>query len=143
MILFEVFFSNLIVITIFCISLICYYCYLFIEEKLPSHSPSPSRIAHRYFSSNIYFHKKNDIVVYFIKEPGHCISNITSSIFPYNWQTVIFFLNKIDYIINYKDSMCDLYSMEYISESTNNYSQGVLQCVQDCTNIPGHLSARV
>ena len=32
--------------------------------------------------------------------------------------------------------MRDLYSMEYISESPNKCSKGVLQCVQICTNIP-------
>ena len=31
--------------------------------------------------------------------------------------------------------MCDLYSMEYISESPNHCSKGVLQCAQNCTNI--------
>ena len=34
--------------------------------------------------------------------------------------------------------MCDLYSMEYISESPNHFSKGVLQCVQNCNNIPRH-----
>ena len=61
---------------------------------------------------------------------------MTSSIFPYNWETVNFVLKKIDSIINYKYSMCDLYSMEYISESPNHCTKVVLQCVQNFTNIP-------
>ena len=28
--------------------------------------------------------------------------------------------------------------MEYISESPDNCSEGVLQCVQNCTKIPGN-----
>ena len=31
--------------------------------------------------------------------------------------------------------MWDIYSMEYISESPNHCSKGVLLCVQNCTNI--------
>ena len=61
---------------------------------------------------------------------------MTSSSFTYDWETVNSILNKIDSIINYKDSMCDLYTMEYISESPNHCSKGVLQCIQDCSNIP-------
>ena len=34
--------------------------------------------------------------------------------------------------------MCDLYSMAYISETPNHCSKGVLQCVQNCTYIPGN-----
>ena len=61
---------------------------------------------------------------------------MTSSSFPYNLETVNCFLNEIDYTINYKDSMCDLYSMERISEAPNHCSKGVIQCVQNFTNIP-------
>ena len=32
--------------------------------------------------------------------------------------------------------MCDLYITEYISESPNHCSKVVLQCAQNCTNIP-------
>ena len=34
--------------------------------------------------------------------------------------------------------MCDLYSMEYISELPNHFSKVVLQCVQNCTNKLGN-----
>ena len=50
--------SDLTVIIIFFISFICYYCHLFNEEKHPSNYPSLSRISHRYYSSNIHFHPK-------------------------------------------------------------------------------------
>ena len=63
---------------------------------------------------------------------------MTSSSFPYNLETVNCFLNEIDYTINYKDSMCDLYSMERISEAPNHCSKGIIQYFQGCNNIPGN-----
>ena len=63
---------------------------------------------------------------------------MASSNFPCNWESFNFVLNKIDSIINYKDSMCNLYSTEYISESPYYCSKDVLQCVQNFTNIPGN-----
>ena len=41
--------SDITLLNIFFISIIIYSCRLFIEEKHPSCSQSPSRIAHRYF----------------------------------------------------------------------------------------------
>ena len=34
--------------------------------------------------------------------------------------------------------MCDQYSMEYISELLKHFSKIVIQCVQNCSNIPGY-----
>ena len=56
----------------------------------------------------------------------------------YNWETVNSFLKKIYYIFSYKDSMCDKFNMECIVESLKNCSKGVLQHVQNCTNISGN-----
>ena len=47
---------------IFFISIIRYFCYFLIEETILSHSPSPSKVAYIYFSSNIYFHPKEKYV---------------------------------------------------------------------------------
>ena len=70
-----------------------------------------------------------------MKERGQWIFKMTSSSFPYNCETVHYVLKKMYSIINYKYSMCDLYTMEYISESPNHCSKGVLQRVQNFTNI--------
>ena len=61
---------------------------------------------------------------------------MSSSSFPYNWDKVIDVLSKIDSIINYKDSKCDLQTMEYISQSPINSSKVLLNCVINCTNFP-------
>ena len=78
--------------------------------------------------------------MYFKKEPDHWVYKMTSSSFAYNCETVGYFLNKINFIMTYNDSMCDQYSMEYISELPNHFSKVVLQCVQTCTNITGNKS---
>ena len=39
---------------------------------------------------------------------GHCIFQMSSSSFPYNWYNVIHVINKINYTINYEESKCDL-----------------------------------
>ena len=36
---------------------------------------------------------------------------------PYNWDNVIHVIKKIYSIINFKDPKCDIYTMEYISQS--------------------------
>ena len=63
--------SDLTLLTIFSISIFSYSCHLFIEEKHPSYSRSPSRISHRYFLSDIHFHHKERyfVVVYKITWP--------------------------------------------------------------------------
>ena len=61
---------------------------------------------------------------------------MSSSSFPYNWDNVIHVIKKINSIINYKESKCDLYTMEYISQSPIRCSKVNLKYVLNCTNFP-------
>ena len=71
-----------------------------------------------------------------IKSQDHCSLKTSSSSFPYNWDNVIYVPKKIDSIINFKDSKCDLYTMEYISQLTIHCWKGLINCVLNCTNFP-------
>ena len=52
-----------------------------------------------------------------MKEHIRWVFKMSSKSFPYNWDNFIYVLKNIDYIINYKDFNCDLYTMDYTSQS--------------------------
>ena len=56
-----------------------------------------------------------------------------SSSFLYNWDNVSYVIKKIYGIINFHDSKCDLYTMDYISQSPTHCSKVNLECVLKCT----------
>ena len=68
---------------------------------------------------------------------GHQIFQMSSSSFPYNWDNVIHVINKIYSIINFKDSKCDQYIMDYISQSPIRCLKVNLKFVLKCTKFPG------
>ena len=59
------------------------------------------------------------------------------SSFPFNWDNVIHVFKKIYSIINFKDPKCDIYTMDYISQSPVNGSKVNLKFVLKCTKFPG------
>ena len=67
---------------------------------------------------------------------SHWIFQMSSSIFTYNSDIVIHFIKKIYSIINFKDSKCDLYTMDYISQSSIHCSKRNLKFVLKCTKLP-------
>ena len=62
---------------------------------------------------------------------------MSSSSFPYNWENVIQVTKKHYSIINFKESNCDLYTIDYISQSPIHCSKVDLKCVLKSTNFPG------
>ena len=62
---------------------------------------------------------------------------MSSSSFPYNWDNIIHVIKKMYSIINLKESKCDIYNMEYISQSPINLSKINLKCVLNCNTFPG------
>ena len=56
---------------------------------------------------------------------------------PYNWYNVINVIKKIYSMLKYKDSKCDLYTMDYISISPIHCSKGNLKYFPRCTKFPG------
>ena len=50
---------------------------------------------------------------------------------------VIHVIRKIYYKINLNESTCDLYTMDYISQSPTHCSKGNIECVLNCTKFPG------
>ena len=58
------------------------------------------------------------------------------SSFSYNWDNVLHVIKKIYSIINFKDSKCDIYNMEKISQSATHCSKVNLECVLKCNRFP-------
>ena len=58
---------------------------------------------------------------------------MSSSSFLYDWENVSNVIRKIYKLINFNESGCDLYTMDYISQSPTHCSKGNLECVQQCT----------
>ena len=46
-------------------------------------------------------------------------------------------MKKIYSLINFNESKCDLYTMDYISQSPIHFSKVNLKCVIKCTEFPG------
>ena len=61
---------------------------------------------------------------------------MSSSSFLYDWENVSNVIKKIYDIINFNESRCDLYTMDYIPQSTTHCSKGNIQCVLQCTKFP-------
>ena len=61
---------------------------------------------------------------------------MSSSSFLYDGENVSNIIKKIYEIINFNESTCDLYTMDYISQSPTHCSKGNLQCVLQCTKFP-------
>ena len=61
---------------------------------------------------------------------------MSSSIFLYDWEKFSNVIKKIYEIINFNESTCDIYTMDYISQSPTHCSKGNLQCVLQCTKFP-------
>ena len=61
---------------------------------------------------------------------------MSSSSFLYNWDNFSHIIKKTYYIINFNESTCDLYSMDYISQSPTHCSKLNLECVLKCTKFP-------
>ena len=62
---------------------------------------------------------------------------MSSSSFLYNWDNISHFIKKIYDIINFDESTCDLYTMDYIPQSPTHCSKGNIECVLKCTKFPG------
>ena len=62
---------------------------------------------------------------------------MSSSSFPYNWDNVIHVINKIYSIINFRESKCGIYNMDYISQSPIHCSKVNIERVIKCTKFPG------
>ena len=60
---------------------------------------------------------------------------MSSSSFIYDWEKVSNIIRKIYEPINFNESRCDLYTMDYISQSPTHFSKGNLECVLQCTKI--------
>ena len=58
---------------------------------------------------------------------------MSSSSFLYYWENVSNVIKKIYEIMNFNESTCDLYTMEYIPQSPTNCSKGNLECVLQWT----------
>ena len=58
---------------------------------------------------------------------------MSSSRFLYDWENISNVIRKIYKLINFNESGCDLYTMDYISQSPTHCSKGNLQCVLQCT----------
>ena len=59
---------------------------------------------------------------------------MSSSRFLYDWENVSNVIRKIYELINFNESGCDLYTMDYISKSPTHCSKGNLECVLQCNN---------
>ena len=55
------------------------------------------------------------------------------SIFLYDWENISNVIKKIYEIINFNESTCDLYTMDYISQSPTHFSKVNPECVLQCT----------
>ena len=58
---------------------------------------------------------------------------MTSSSFLYDWGNISNVIRKIYELIHFNESWCDLYTMDYISQSLTHCSKVDLECVQQCT----------
>ena len=61
---------------------------------------------------------------------------MSSSIFLYDCEHVTNVIKKIYEIIDFNESTCDLYTMDYIYQSPTHCAKGNLQCVIQCTKFP-------
>ena len=66
---------------------------------------------------------------------------MSSSSFLYDWENVSNAIKKIYEIINLNESMCDLYTMDYIYQSPTHCSKVNLEYVQKYTKFPGKLAS--
>ena len=58
---------------------------------------------------------------------------MSSSNFLYDWENVSNVTRKIYELINFNESGCDLYTMDYIPQSPTHRSKCNIQCVLQCT----------
>ena len=61
---------------------------------------------------------------------------MSSSSFPYNWDNVTNVIKKVYDKMNFNESTCDIYTMDYTYQSPTNISKVDLECVLQCTKFP-------
>ena len=61
---------------------------------------------------------------------------MSPSSFLYNCNNVSHVIKKIFEIIDFNESRCDIYTMDYISQSPTHGSKGNHKCVLQCTKFP-------
>ena len=61
---------------------------------------------------------------------------MSSSSFLYDWESFSNVIKRIYEIINFNESVCYLYTMDYISQSLTHCSKGNIQWVLQCTKFP-------
>ena len=60
---------------------------------------------------------------------------MSSSRFLYDWENISNVIRKIYELINFNESGCDIYTMDYIPQSPTHCSKDNIQCVLQCTKV--------